>query len=87
MSLQIELASAITGDYYAEITDSSGTVQDVVVTLTSPAVSGYGVATFAEPIFTAVSGSAADTSVDYFVQVRSQNTADIKKAFVTLWIK
>lgn len=88
MSLQIELASAVTGDYYAEITDSSGTVlEDVVVTLTSPTVSGYGVSTFAEPIFTAVSGSAADTSVDYFVQVRSQNTADIKKAFVTLWIK
>lgn len=88
MSLQIELTSAVTGNYYAQITNSGGSpIQGVAVLLTSPTLSGYNYSTFSQPILTAVSGSAADTAQDYFVQIISQNTATIKKAFVTLWIK
>ena len=90
MSLQIELASAVTGNYLAQITNGAGvTYQFAIVGVTSPATTGYVVATFSQPILTAVSGSAADTSQDYFVEVTSQYpvSATIKKAFVTLWIK
>ena len=90
MSFQIELDSAVTGNYLAQITDGAGTIFNfAIVGITSPATTGYSVATFTRSIQTAVSGSAADTSADYFVEVTSQYpvSATIRKAFVTLWIK
>lgn len=88
MSLQIELASAVTGAYVAKIVDGTGTLlQSTVVNVTSPSVTGYGANTFLQIITTGVSGSAADTGQDYFVEITSTNAATIKKAFVTLWIK
>lgn len=88
MSLQIELASAVTGSYYARIVDGAGvTLQFTIVSITSPSTTGYGANTFSRIITTGVSGSAADTSQDYFVEVTSTNAATIQKAFVTLWIK
>jgi len=90
MSLQIELASAVTGTYTAQIVGGLGggiLHQSTVVSITSPATTGYGANTFSQVITTGVSGSAANTSQDYFVQVISANSATIKKAFITLWIK
>ena len=88
MSLQIELVSAVTGTYQAKIVDGAGaTLQFTIVSIPSPNTTGYAANTFSRVITTGTSGSAADTSQDYFVEVTSTNAATIKKAFVTLWIK